>query len=376
LQPPQTGTNVMAKLMGWIPTAIGRVKEAHVLHPKYEEARSLLTAACFATLKGEVIVLVGPSRIGKSRCVKDALTIPSPNEPDEFGHMRAVIVEAGNDSKSGEFSTKAFMVECHCAIRHPFFGVPDGRDGWKPRLLTSLDRTPEGTLRAAFQDALKCRSTEYFVVDEAHHVGYAPGGYPAAARILDSYKVLAARANAKLVFTGSYQLLELLELVPHLVGRQRTLEFPRYHASSHADVLGWQQILQAFSEYIVFRGSESLCDWNQYLFEGSLGSIGHLSIWLRYALAKAMVDGSPALTKRHLEQTRYPFSQEETLLKEMVAGERHMLQICEAGLESCGDGSDWAGKADVQVSPEAKRKAHKRKPFERKSRRNKAGARV
>ena len=365
----------MVKHQEWVPTALELLENTKVLHPNYEHCRNRLAAACTSILRGELVVLIGPSRVGKSRSVQDALGLRLPIEPDEHSHMRVVMVEAGNDSKGGEFSTKAFMAECLRAIRHPIYGVADEDDPWEERLQAKLFRTPEGTLRAAFRRALELRHTEYFVIDEGHHVRYAPGGDAAAARILDSYKVLASRSNIKLVLAGSYQLLDLLALAPHLLGRQHPIEFPRYRAESRADVIAWQQILQAFSKCIVFSEGESLRDWNRYLFEGSQGCVGQLLRWLRATLAVLKSEGAAYLTRQSLEGARTPAAQELAILAEIVAGERHLLRAADAvaGEHQRGAASTSSAAKSAQ---EKEPKNRKRKPFQRKSRRNKVGGRV
>lgn len=359
----------------WALTALELLENKKVLHPNYEQCRKRLAAACTSILRGELVVLIGPSRVGKSRSVQDALGVRLPIEPDEHEHMRVVMVEAGNDSKGGEFSTKAFMAECLKAIRHPIFGVADEDDPWEERLQARIFRTPEGTLRAAFRKALELRHTEYFVIDEGHHVRYAPGGDVAAARILDSYKVLASRSNIKLVLAGSYQLLDLLALAPHLLGRQFPIEFPRYHAESRADVLAWQRILRSFSKCIVFGAGESLCDWNRYLFEGSQGCVGQLLRWLRATLAIQMSEGAPCLTRQSLEGARTPAYQELAILAEIVAGEQHLLRVANAVAGGHQHSAASTGGA-TKPAHEKKSENRKRKPFQRKSRRNKVGGRV
>jgi len=359
----------------WIPNAFELLTRTKVLHRNYEATCRRLAAASLAIMKGELIVLVGPSRVGKTRCVRDALCIPEPNVPDQRSRMRVVVVEAGNDSTSGEFSTKAFMIECLRALHHPVYGVPDDDDPWQERLQARLRRTPEGTLRSAFQSGHELRETEYLVIDEAHHVGYTPGGDAAAARILDSYKCLANRTNLKLVLTGSYQLLRLLTLAPHLLGRQHPLEFPRYHGDVRSDVIAWQQILQTFSRCLRFENGQSLCSWNGYLFDGALGCVGQLLRWLRVALARSQSEGGISISRDLLEQTRLPAAQEVAILGEILAGEQQLVQ---ANMPVSG-----RMPASLQDSDEAKpraskptRKQRNGKPFQRHSKRNTVGGRV
>ena len=359
----------------WAPVAIDALKATKVLHRNYENARKQLTVASRAVMKGELIVLVGPSRVGKTRCLKDALNIREPNEPSDDQRMPVVVVEASNDSRNGEFSTKAFMAACLRAIRHPIYGVPDEDDPWEERLQAKIHRTPEGTLRAAFERAIGLRQTERGVFDEAHHVRYAPGGDAAAARILDSYKCLANRTNINLVLAGSYQLLDLLLLAPHLLGRQIPLEFPRYRADVRDDVAAWQQVLRTFSKHLVFDKGESLCDWGNYLFEGSQGCVGQLLSWLRAALTALLTSNGDVMSRDLLERTRKPAAQEQSILAEIVRGEQQLARVkrAVAQRETHSESRDTNGAA---AGKEDKRKVQARTPFQRKSRRNPVGGRV
>lgn len=356
----------------WIPEAIDALNTTKVLHRNYEIGCKQLTGAHRAVMKGDLIMQVGPSRVGKTRCVKDAFDIHEPNWPSDDQRMPVVFAEASNDSKNGEFSTKAFMAACLRAIRHPIYGVPDEDDPWEERLQARIHRTPEGTLRAAFETAIGLRRTELVVFDEAHHVRYAPGGDAAAARILDSYKCLANRTNIKLVLTGSYQLLDLLVLAPHLLGRQIPLEFPRYHADVREDVAAWQQVLRTYSKHLVFDKDESLCDWGDYLFEGSQGCVGQLLSWLRAALTALLTTSGGVMSRDVLERTRKPAAQEESILAEIVKGEQQLARVKRAiaRREARAEG----GGASEAIGE--KRKERARIPFQRKSRRNPVGGRV
>lgn len=358
----------------WIPEAIDALNTTKVLHRNYEIGHKQLKGAHRAVMKGDVIMQVGPSRVGKTRCVKDAFNIHEPNWPSDDQRMPVVFVEASNDSKNGEFSTKAFMAACLRAIRHPIYGVPDEDDPWQERLQAKIHRTPEGTLRGAFETAIELRRTELVVFDEAHHVRYAPGGDAAAARILDSYKCLANRTKIKLVLTGSYQLLDLLLLVPHLLGRQIPLEFPRYRADVREDVAAWQQILWTFSKHLVFDKDESLCDWGDYLFDGSQGCVGQLLSWLRAALTFLLTTNGEAMTLDVLERTRKPAVQEQSVLTEITKGELQMVRVKRA-MADAGPVPEKMALAEP-VAKGGRSAKGRRKPFQRKSRRNAVGGRV
>ena len=96
----------------WILGAIEQIQASKVEHKRYVSIRKRICSRLRAILPGELMVLVGPPRVGKSRCLCDALSIPEDNAPDASLAMSAVMVDAENSAKNGEFSTKDFMVSC------------------------------------------------------------------------------------------------------------------------------------------------------------------------------------------------------------------------------------------------------------------------
>lgn len=351
----------------WIHDAINQIQISKVEHKRYVTVRKTIAARLRAILPGELMVLVGPPRVGKSRCICDALSISEDNKPDSKLVMSAVMVDAENSAKNGEFSTKDFMISCLKAIHHPIYGEPAEDDLWGFKLDQLLHKTSEATLRQAFERSLELRQTEYLIIDEAHHVKYVPGGDAAAARVLDSWKCLANKTKVKLVLSGSYKLLPLLALAPHMVGRQSPLDFGRYRAN-HSDVRSWEQVLREFSKVLKFDENVSLSTWNVLLFDGSLGCVGLLSRWLRSCLASMLSEGVNTLTLEALLAERLPAVQESKLLDEILLGEADMKRLHD---------TTQARLLPQKENKEPKSSRQKSgRPFQRNSRRSPAGGRA
>ena len=358
----------------WIPAALEILEGLKVEHRNYRLVQRRIAASCRAMFRGELLVVIGPPRVGKTRCVRDALGIPEYNIPGKDQLLRVVIVEAGNESTSGEFSTKAFAMSCLRAIRHPIYGVAADDDPWEQKLNELLDRTPERRLWSAFERALVLRKTEFLVIDEAHHVKYVPGGGAAAARVLDSWKCLGNVTKVKLILTGSYSLLTLLTLAPHLLGRQQPLEFARYRSDSKPDIEAWEQLLRRFAEPLRFKKDESLSSWNRLLFEGSLGRAGGLSLWLRTAIARIDADDLEYLTKEVLEETRLPAVQEAAILEEIVEGEKNLLSYRSS--QTSGKDPPTTATATPSSGPGRGKQKGKGVPFRRSPKRNPVNGRA
>lgn len=308
----------------WAIEAAERIKEQRIEHRTYCRAVASIFNALSVAQPGEVVVVVGPSRVGKSRAVAQAVS-NSVATPNASSRKPYIVVEAENASTLGSFSTKAFMQLTCRAIEHPIYGVAAPDDPWGSAIHTRLHRTPEAILRDAVEQGLILLGTRFVVVDEAHHVGYAGSSGRNALAVLDSWKCMAFRTGTVLCLVGSYKLLDILACAPHLLGRQRLIEFPRYRADSSEDVKEFGRILRVWSSLLRFEDrSLKLQSWSRLLFTHSLGCIGNLSKWLRSALGEVAAENTGALRHSVLLSTRHPASQEAAMVAEIEAGEAAM----------------------------------------------------
>lgn len=308
--------------MSWAKDASDAIRGQWISHPKFRQAESQTLAALITADPGEVVVVVGPSRVGKSSLVERlqrALVGTSVTE----GSMPLVSIILENSSVHGSLSSKSFTVSALQAVRHPMFGLDAPDDLWGIERMRKIERTPEGVLRTAFENALRYRGTKYVFIDEAHHLLYARGGIESAAALLDSLKCLAANARVVLVLVGAYPLLALVQRLPHLIGRKLQTHFGRYRADTKDDVLAFDRILLEYSTHLRLE-RESLRPWNEYLFQGSLGCIGLLRGWIRNALNQAWLGDARFLSLEHLEASKNSELDLRSLTAEIDAGENNL----------------------------------------------------
>lgn len=349
----------------WQILAAKTILTLRVEHRNYMRALDDLCAQIQVAAPGEVIVLVGPSRVGKLRVLMDALAQLLRANPGRDDDMPFVYIETQNASKDGDLSTKDFMHTSCVAIRHPIYGVPRPDDPHGQKFDALIESTSQTTLRRAFEFYLPIRKTRYIVMDEAHHFAYVRGGKENAAKVLDSLKCLANKTGCVLILVGSYQLLPLLALAPHLLGRELAQEFPRYRDDDEGDLLVFEGILDEYSKHFKFENAtENLRQWNDLLYAHSFGCIGHLSKWLRAALARMASRQIEFITRDVLLATRLPEMQQASILAEILQGEKDMAH-------------DRASKQSSAPPQEEKPKtrAGKNRPFVAKPRRHKAKGR-
>lgn len=357
-----------------------RISNQCIHHANFEQAVRDIQTQLLVLQPGEILTIVGPSRVGKSRATRNAFT-DAVRDPENGTRCKPVIwIENENSQAEGQFSTKAFMLEACKAIKHPIYGQQHlmSTEGLA-RLQSHIARTPEAIFREAFERGLIELGTRYLVIDEAHHVIYAKGGAVAAARILDSWKCLAQKTEVVLVLIGSYALIDVMEGVPHLIGRQRRpIEFPRYKPNTEADLHAFGAVLETYSETLqLINHNLSLSTWGRPLFLGSLGCVGHLSLWLRSALAWTCAHKKAHLTWSAFEATVFVRGQCRQLLEEIEEGERKMASV----EWSMGSHKTQADALNQDESPSDKKRppggaSSALRPFTRKTRRRPRGERA
>lgn len=309
----------------WTQQAAAALNKLRLEHPRYKEARKRLERALNMALPGEVIALCGPSRVGKTRCVGDVSKAIFGARAFPNDQMPSVYVEVANESSGGMLTTKAFTADCLRAVRHPLYGGGE-LGSMSPETFDSvMHRIPEATLKSAFERSLRARSTQVLVFDEAQHVKHAHGGAHAAARILDSWKCLASKAQIKLVLVGSFELLDYVRLSPHLLGRLEVIRFDRYKLDESADVRSWERVLLTLDQHLRFSANNgSLRKWNGLLYEGSLGCIGLLLRWIRRALAQMNPGRDKFFTRECLLATSPSRGTAAAIAEEIARGEAAM----------------------------------------------------
>lgn len=354
---------------------IEELKNIRVPHDAYLKAVKRMVNAINAAAAGEMIVFVGPSRVGKSRCIFEACGVVFPqNDENHETHtpngatkqetyMPFVFVEAENASKNGEFSTKAFMIECLKAIKQPIYGVATPDDPWEVKINALRHRTPERMLREAFENALILREVQVLVIDEAQHIEYVNGGITAAAKVLNSWKCIANKCKVKIILSGSYGLLSLVSLAPHVIGRQRPIEFPRYRVDVLEDIVSWEEILTTLGRLVPSNGNEKiLCQWNEFLIKESIGCMGHLLRCLRATLGEMLAHDETVITKGAIQRSCLPMPQLLAVTEEVEDGERFLL-----GWSLNDAESNIVEKPTADVQSKRKKKP---KPFQRNARRS------
>ncbi|NEZ02801.1 AAA family ATPase [Wenzhouxiangella sp. XN201] len=351
--------------MKWYEEKLQQLRTRKLHHRTYKKALSNLQTELTFSEPGEVVVLTGPSRAGKTSVLErlEREYLESSGNDSSIEHP-FVYVEAENKAQEGRFSSKAFFSDLAEALNHPAFSahVEDGRH--RAQNVSRTDRRTTADLMTACERALRHLKSRYLAIDEAQHIQWHGSSPRARTAILDSFKSFASNANVTLVLTGAYPIVGMLRASNHMVGRSSLLEMPRYHATPE-DADDFMGILDWYSKGIQFeRGVGSLIDWAGYIHEHSLGVVGAVGRWLRIAMAKMVSDGSEVLAWKYMDEARRNDGDLASIAAEIRLGEEllNKTPVKEPVVWS-EQAKEWGPASQVEEA-EPKRKRRKLKPFE------------
>lgn len=317
---------------------------------------------------GDVICIIGPSRVGKSRLLEELeRMLNGGNNFEKTGILPVVRVRAVNQGNNGSFSTKAFAQHLLNESKHPIYGAFESKAEPKKKKL-SFEHTSEAMFMAAFAEAIVYRKIKFLFIDEAQHVVYASKNAMAPVAVMDSWKSFAEENKLVLIIVGAYPVLPITSKSTHMVGRIQRVHFPRYFETKN-DLEEFRDIVLAYQEIMNLQDSiGSLEDHLEMLYKGSLGCIGLLRKWLKTAsLYAAAVDESISMSTLH--RAAPSASDYDVVRKEIVEGEHFLRGIFDSPAEE-----KPKSKAVTSKSERPKKKSNS-KPFQRKPKRIQANNR-
>jgi len=345
--------------MKWVEDAVKALNELNVPHDFYKNA--LMDAfALLSTLQpGEVILIVGPSRVGKTRLALALMRLfLGKNRDLPPGQIPIIYLIAKNNSTGGSFSTKSFKRRLLRELKHPCFVFGDSLSDDDFELMRRFRVFTEETMDEAFSFALRHRGTRVLITDESAHIKYLQHAKDKAEKVLDSWKCSAQDSKYVLVLIGDYGLPSLVRNSVHLLGRSCTVHLPRYRWDILEEKVAFHKILDACSKVVPLPPDvKSLRDWDELLYKGSLGCIGNLMNLLRVALARAL-----ALNASYLERSHVDYA---------YRGDKDLASLADAIVRGEADFRRPPAAPTPKATTETRKqpKANQQKPFRTKAQR-------
>jgi energy-coupling factor transporter ATP-binding protein EcfA2 len=312
-----------------------RIKEFRLLtvaHPMLSTAKDLLVAAINEAPPGTIVMVVGPTGVGKTTLrLKIQQVLSEQAEPSmkaDPSRLPYVAVEAaapdnGNFNWRDQYRRTLVelsepMLDCKLKPKWIHF-ARDSRGHQFVRPDASAAQ-----LRQALESAVEHRRPAAILIDEAQHLTRMASGR----RLADQLEVIKSLANCTRtvhILLGTYDLLAFRDLNGQLSRRSLDIHFRRYSAESEEDVRVFKNAVLTFQRHLPLENQPDLLPLWEWLYERSVGCIGILKEWLDRALIAALGEGGKTLTARHLETTALSAGRCEKIAVEAQEGERQLL---------------------------------------------------
>lgn len=304
-----------------------------VAHPLLVETTETLLSNIDEPAGALFIFVYGPTGIGKTtmrlfveqKLIQDIL----PNLDCDLGRIPVCGVEAIGATE-GKFNWKDYFTRALIALEEPLiehkidYDALAIRRNQKGKLIIK-PTTPAHELHRALENALLHRRPKAFFIDEAQHMQKMASGR----RLQDNMDCLKSLANLTgivHVLIGTYELLTSRNLSAQLSRRTIDIHFPRYRADNSCDLEAFINVLWTFQNHLPLEEEPDLLEHWEYFYAGSLGCVGILKDWLTRALRDVLSNSDKTLTLKHLERRAWSVAQLQTMLKEIIEGERQLIE--------------------------------------------------
>jgi energy-coupling factor transporter ATP-binding protein EcfA2 len=351
-----------------------RIKEFRLLtvaHPMLSIAKDLLVAAINEAPPGTIVMVVGPTGVGKTTLrLKIQQVLSEQGEPSmkaDPSRLPYVAVEAAAPD-NGNFNWRDHYRRTLVELSEPMLDcklkpkwIHFARDSRGQQFVRPDASAAQ--LRQTLESAVQHRRPAAILIDEAQHLTRMASGR----RLADQLEVIKSLANCTRtvhVLLGTYDLLAFRHLNGQLSRRSLDIHFRRYSAENQDDIRVFKSTVLTFQRNLPLDDQPDLLPLWEWLYERSVGCIGILKEWLDRALIVAIGEGCKTLTARHLETTALSAARCEKIAVEAQEGERQLLSADQTRprlRELLGLEGSTAGTA-ANRTPHPRRRVGHRKP--------------
>lgn len=306
-----------------------------IAHRKLQTSYDDVRYACENEKPGSIITLLGPTGVGKTTLV-NKLKENIENEfiqgledgSNDTGHIPIVLVEAPATDR--DFDWKDFYHRLLEKLHDPIPGGKIDYSKWEPlpndiTKIMQRSRQEAGLYRRTAEKAVKFRSPQAIIIDEAQHIGKVSSGKKLVNQ-LDAIKSLASETNTRYVLCGTYELLNFVNLSDQLSRRSGEIHFQRYLYENESDIKTFKSILWQFQLRLPVVDMPDLVNKWGFFYERSLGCTGILSDWLEKALRLSLKEKAATITDNHIEVTALSVDKCQTIINAIKNGEERLEQ--------------------------------------------------
>jgi len=300
-------------------------KNLTIAHPKllnaFNEFKDNITVAD----KNEILLVFGPSGVGKSTLFKQIINHYYKVYKEEMLIDKGLIPIVGTEAiapDNGRFDWKDFYIRSLTSINEPLIGKKINND---PNLkgLIPIERN-RNAYRRAMENALIYRKPHAFLIDEAQHISRIAQG-KSLRNQMDTIKSLASISTVPFVLFGTYEILKFRNLSGQLIRRGIDVHLSRYKVELEEEREIFQSVLWTFQKHLPFIDEPNLVDHWEYFYTHSLGCIGNLKLWFNRTIEYSLTNDfqKQTLTIRDFEKFKMDLEKVEKLVDEAIEMEKY-----------------------------------------------------
>lgn len=312
-------------------------KKRTIKHPLLISAFEELRSAILDSILGSIILLFGPTGVGKTTLLeqlyKSLTELLLPELKMDKGRLPIVLVQL-DSPLPGKFDWKDYFRSLLSEMNEPEIERKINIDQWPGNNLNdnaitsplrngSNNNLPPSAMRASAIQALKHRRPLGVLIDDAQHFGQIGSGRKLLNQV-NIVKSMAVKSRVTHVLAGTYELLPFLNLNGQLSRRSIDIHLGRYHADNTVHKEEFINALYTFQQYLPLAETPDLASQWEYFYEGSIGCVGILKDWLTRSLALALKENSHTLLPKHIEQRALSLAKRSSILREITTGEKEL----------------------------------------------------
>jgi DNA polymerase III delta prime subunit len=278
---------------------------------------------------GRVLMIIGPTGVGKSTAMKFCAHKLSEYVRDnpECGYSAPIILEA-YAPEGGYFSWKAFYRDALRRMAEPEIdkkirvdkAIAQLKAGMRPVEINN--RLSAADLRYLFEERTAQLRPIAVFIDEIQGISVCKSTFKKTDN-LDVIKSLSNSKTTNYILLGTYEARDMLYYGAQLSRRVEMIHFERYRNAGDHFISAFHTLVNELSLPV----AQSIKEATTYIYNHTLGCVGILISWISSALELAIKRGLQIATKQEFEDSRLKNIQLKAIAREIFSFEDEHREI-------------------------------------------------
>lgn len=319
--------NAKSKSRQEINEVVDAFKVKIVKHQRMADAEKAMVTLMSNTPNKRIAYLTGPTGVGKTSLLKICMRRIFRMEEDamkaDSGYIPVSLVELRNPER-GVFDWTLLYRDILHSLNEPLIDKKKliETDPRVKLLLNDLSvKSRSLTIyRDAADSAMRNRRLQTLLLDEGQHILRTASGRSLRGQ-LDTIKTRVSLTGVMHILSGTYDLLDGLDLSGQLSRRRELIHISRYVPTEPRDRKAFAAALDTLADDLPLKLPASFLNDLDFIFVKTLGCVGVLKDWLSDSLYIALERGDRSITHAVLKQHALSNRQLTIMLEEARQGE-------------------------------------------------------